>query len=372
LRELAGIWHGNLVFFFVVVEAALVGLGAMLFIGGRFEWASVAKLPRTGVSVGLNAWWVFPLTVMGLVVGVIVGRDLLRAAMRLLGASRAAAIVAGGALAGALLSMGYYPALAAQLSPKEVFDTFRELRRPDDQLALLGTSPRAGAFYAEAAVPVFADVATAFAWIDAEPAPRRFLVAKARDLPRLNSLYRGAHGRNMPVLDARSSQNVLVSSSLSQGEVDQNPFAQFVLDEAPAIARPVSARFHDQIELLGWDVIDARGKLVSFVVPQTAYTIRFYYRVLEKIPTTWRAFLHIDGQQRRYNGDHAVLGGEYAMNLWQKGDIVRDDHALTLEANFTPGPYWVFVGFFNQSARMPVTDGQSQEDRVVAGTLLVK
>jgi len=46
LRKLAGIWNGNLLFGFVVVEAALVGLGAMLFFGKGFGWSAVGKVPE--------------------------------------------------------------------------------------------------------------------------------------------------------------------------------------------------------------------------------------------------------------------------------------------------------------------------------------
>jgi hypothetical protein len=43
------------------VEAALVGLGAMLFVGTRLGWASTQKLSKNFIEVGLNLWWAVPL-----------------------------------------------------------------------------------------------------------------------------------------------------------------------------------------------------------------------------------------------------------------------------------------------------------------------
>ena len=85
-----------------------------------------------------------------------------------------------------------------------------------------------------------------------------------------------------------------------------------------------------------------------------------------------KAFLHIDGFQRRYNGDHSVLEGKYAMNLWQVGDVVVDDHEFQLEPNFTPGDYGVYFGFFSGETRFRVSRGENHENRVMGGTLHVR
>ena len=105
-------------------------------------------------------------------------------------------------------------------------------------------------------------------------------------------------------------------------------------------------------------------------VPEAA--LRVYYRVLRPVSGSWKAFVHIDGFQRRFNGDHNVLDGKYAMNLWQPGDVVVDDFEFQLEPNFTPGGYTVYFGFFAGETRYKVTKGPNHENRVVAGTLEVR
>jgi hypothetical protein len=130
--------------------------------------------------------------------------------------------------------------------------------------------------------------------------------------------------------------------------------------------------FEDQLEVIGWEVTDEDGKAQADVVPQTKYHLRMYYRVLKPITGSWKSFIHIDGYQRRYNGDHAVLEGRYPMSLWQPGDTVVDDHEFQLEPNFTPGDYTVYFGFFTGDTRFKVTRGSHHENRVIAGPLRVR
>src|SRR6185503_8189957 len=61
LRALAATWNGNLLFGFVVLEAALVGLGAMLFFGKGLGWSAVGRVPEFWARLCLNAWWALPL-----------------------------------------------------------------------------------------------------------------------------------------------------------------------------------------------------------------------------------------------------------------------------------------------------------------------
>lgn len=362
-------FQGNLLFFLVVFEAGLVGLAAMLFIGGRAEWESVTSLPHAAVRAGQAAWWALPLAVVAAAVGWRAGAAAVDAAAAVTRLGRGGVVGVAVAVAGTSLSFGYYPALAAELSPKEVFETFRNVRAPGEELALLGASPRSGAFYAEQTVRSFSDDRSAFEWLDAAGDGRRFLVVKARDLSRLNSLWRGVHQANLPVIDARRSENLLAVSRLD-GQANQNPLGDIVLDADPTPAKPLATRFLDDIDVLGWEVRDERGRLVDAVVPGQAFKLVFYYRVLARVGD-WQAFVHLDGRSRQ-NADHQVLGGRYPMPLWQPGDRLRDEIDVTLPPNFGPGQIWVFFGFFQGKTRMRVTEGEHQEDRAIAGRIKVR
>ncbi len=378
LRELSEVWGGNLVFVAVVIEAALVGLGAMVFFGRRFGWAPVERLPKNFADAAVNVWWALPILSFATPGLYVIARDAFRAVVGLTRVSRALFTVLAAALAGGVLAFGYYPALASQLSPKEAFETLAHISKPDEALGLLGVRGRAAAYYGSGSVTTFNEPGRAFTWLAGEPTeeakltgPRRWLLFKADDLPKLNSLYRERVGKNLPVLDGRSSQ-ILLASNYSGGAPNQNPLSALVLDEMPKPSHVVDASFRDELTVLGWDVVDANGQVMDSVVPQTAYKIRFFYRVDQPISGTWKAFLHIDGSGRRYNGDHAVLEGRYPMNLWNPGDVIVDELVFQLEPNFLPGDYTVFFGFFSGDTRYSVVRGAAQDNRVVGGPLHVR
>lgn len=370
--------NGNVVFALVVAEAALVGLGSMLVIGNKARWEQVVALPQGLVKLGVNAWWAAPLGAVFALVGFIVVRDGIGAAARAIRASRGALLVIAGAAPGALMNFAYYPALGEQLSPRDAFEVWARVHREGDELALLGTSPRIAALYFDRPLRSFDDPALAAAWLGADEHARRFIVLKARELPRLNSVWRARHKKSVAIVDSRSIQNVLVSNVGGGVEnAGSDPFGDFLFDEPPKIARPLHARFLDTIELLGWELVEGRvgsgpGTIAKEIVPGSPYRVRVYFRVLARVEGTWMSFVHIENEGKRYNADHEPIAGRYPMNLWQPGDILRDEVEVNLEPNFTPGQYWVYFGFFQGQMRMKVTDGSARENRVIAGQIVVR
>ncbi len=288
---------------------------------------------------------------------------------------RAAALVLGGGVAGFILCFWYYPALANQLSPKDVFEAYRQAC-PGAPLALLGVGGRTSAYYAGGQPQTFADPTSAYHWLAAAGTQRRCLALKAEELPKLNQLWRERADEpraNVPIVDARSSQILLAASSLANSDKNENPLSQFVLSAPPRPWRRIEANLEDKIEVLGIDVVDDRGRLVDFVSAGRDYHLRTYYKVLAPVTTEWEAFVHIDGYHRRHNGDHKPLSGKYPMSLWLPGDILVDDSDFKLEPNFTPGTYQIFFGLFVGDTRLKVLNGPNDgENRIIGGDLRVQ
>jgi 4-amino-4-deoxy-L-arabinose transferase-like glycosyltransferase len=369
--DLCKIWNGNLIFAMVVVEAALIGLGAMIFIGRRLSWPPVDKLPKNYADIGVNVWWILPVALAALPALICGVRDGFRAVVGRVRLSRASFTLVAALIAGGTLSFGYYPALAAQLSPKEGFESYARLSRPGEPLALLSVRGRAAAYYGGGEAPSFTDANRAFAWLTEKRDARRWLLLKADDLSRMNALFRAQMGKNLPILDGRSSQILLASNQLGD-RPNETWLAKLVLDDPPRPAQPLDVLFEDQLQAIGWEVVDKDEHIVDSVVPATRYHLHVYFKVLKPITGTWKLFVHIDGFQRRFNGDHAVLDGKYAMNLWHPGDVVMDDFTFQLEPNFMPGGYTLYFGFFAGDTRFKVTKGQNHENRVIAGILNVR
>ena len=290
--------------------------------------------------------------------------------------SRAAFMALSATVLSGVLCFSYYPALANQLSPKEVFESYRNVKKADEPLGLLGVGGRTAAYYAGGQPPIFKDAQSAFTWLAAaEPGQRRFLAASGTELSRLNALFRSqpTHG-NVPVLDARSSQIMLVASSLLPNEKNENPLAKVILPEAPHPQHRLDVNMEDQLLCLGYDLMDGdTGRLVDSVTPRKKYKMKTYYKVLAPVTREWEAFIHIDGYKRRHNGDHKMIDGKYPFALWQIGDYIADDYEFSLEPNFGPGTYTIFFGLYQGETRLKIKSGPGDgENRINGGNLRVK
>jgi Dolichyl-phosphate-mannose-protein mannosyltransferase len=293
----------------------------------------------------------------------------------LLRGSRAALLVAFGTVVGGILCLSYYPALANQLSPKEVFESYQRQKKGDEPLALFGVGGRTAAYYAGGQPLTLRDTTAAYDWLmGGDPGGRRFLAVRSEELARMNRAWREkGNPDNLPVLDARSSQIILVASRLLPGEKNENPLNKIVLTAPPKPQRKLEANLEDKLEVLGFDITDANGKLVDHVSPSKTYHQKTYFKVLAPMQTEWEMFIHIDGFHRRHNGDHKMAQGKYPMSLWLPGDIVVDDYEFKLEPNFSPGPYTNFFGLFAGDSRLKVKSGpQDGDNRINGGAIRVQ
>ena len=364
----------SLVFGAILVETTLVAFAVMFFLGHLLKWKSFVAMGATWKMVALNAWWVVPVAVPAAIVLALAFRDVCRWFFKVTRLSRGAATLVGGAAAGAILAFAYYPALAAQLSPKEVFESYAKLHGAGEPLALLGVNSRTASYYSGGDPQTFSDPDSAVRWLTEDPSQRRWLVLRSDDLARVNSLFRARAkpAINIPILDARSSSILLASNLLRSGDTSTNPFSSVVLDGKPRPTHPLDVDLQGQLLALGWDIVDLDGKPVEWVVAGRKYRIRLYYQVTSRITNDWECFIHIDGYQRRYNGDHKPIQGKYPMTLWQPGDYVVDDYELQLEPNFTPGGYTLFYGFFQGETRLKVVRGKHNENRIEGGIVQVQ
>jgi hypothetical protein len=387
-RAFRDLWAGNLQFTIFVIEAALLGfclLGSLAdHVAAFAKLDALGSAPRSAALFGAVA---LPLAVLSPSLLLLV-RDSLRTLFdpelgALFGSGRVGRFFAGGlsraqgalfvcAGFGLCLSLGYYPLLAAQISPKQVFDVYRREARSGEALGMLGAGAASATYYAGRNVPSFDSAGRAFDWLIGGR-ERRWLVIRDNDLGTLNALYRARQepAHNLPVFDAGSSEILLVSSELGSAHND-NPLARYVLDAPPQPSHALSANLGEKLDVLGWDVLDLDGQVVHAVDAGTHYSFVIYFRVVQPIVGNWETFIHIDGFQRRFNGDHPTLEGKYPFNLWRVGDFISDRSDFALEPNFGAGKYRVYFGLYSGNRRLEVRRGSAEENRLDAGFLEVR
>ncbi len=140
-----------------------------------------------------------------------------------------------------------------------------------------------------------------------------------------------------------------------------------ILVEEPQMKFRVDASLEGKVTYLGLDVSP------EVIVPGKPFKLTHYWKVLEPV-TDRKIFVHLhDPQKIRFiNADHTPVGGRYPAALWKRGEIVRDQHTLSLPKDWQFPQVIVYTGLFRGDMRMKIQGPQDQEDRVIAATLPVK
>lgn len=385
VTELGTALGGNVAFVAIMAEAALVGVAAVIVLAENTTLFPAPPLSPRARGAALSAWAFAPsIAVIGyLALGT--ARRALAFALLHVGGSRAHVAAFAGIFAGGVLSFGYFPALAGHLSPKQLFVTYERVARPGQPIGTLGVAGRSVAYYTKVPAEILGDTAEAFTWLvgGARGAPdeRRFLAVRAEDFARLNALFRQHAGdlqaappeHNVPVIDGRSSQLLLLSNQLLPGERDESFLRDKVRTTAPTPAVRVETNLAEQLDILGWDLVDrATGEPLAVLTPGRRILLRVHLHVRAPVTTEWDSFLHIDGHGHRFNADQKPLGGRYPMALWQVGDYITESLEVRLDPSFRPGAYTVFFGFFVGDKRLPVVAGKHHEDRADLGSVQIR
>lgn len=316
----------------VLALGLLVGLGlalALAFAGARAGWqrwvARIAPLVACGATVVLAAFW----------------------------------------------SFGWLPSLAENLSSKPLFDTIEALRKPGDQVVIMGDIGDAAHDYAPDVKP---EIMTSREQIVAAIGRPNRVFAIAPGGSELCQLHREIGGKPYYVIDDRNVKSTLLSNKVD-GTTDKNPLGKLILHAAPTqISTKPKARiaYDNKVELLGWDIpkVVHRGE---------KFTVRMYYKILQPVGGAWQVLFHFTGPTY-FNGDHFPIDNKCPTGTWQPGDFIVDTHEVTAASGgYATGQYEVWTGFFTGSnpnfKNMPVSeapgDMRDKDDRVKITTITV-
>jgi hypothetical protein len=141
-----------------------------------------------------------------------------------------------------------------------------------------------------------------------------------------------------------------------------------VLDHVPQVAYPVLGDFNAMVVYRGVDVTPAVAR------PGQPLKLTHLWEIMSPPGEGWKVVTRLQGKsQPEIVADHDAAKGLYPVARWQRGDIVRDQHEVTLPLGWADPTVTVVVGLVNGPARLPIVAGPAQnENHLVAATIQVE
>ena len=126
--------------------------------------------------------------------------------------------------------------------------------------------------------------------------------------------------------------------------------------DLPQVSQPLAVRVGRRARLLGYDLD------VSQAHPGGSVTVTLYWQALGPMVRPYKVFTHLvdGGGEVVAQHDGQPGGGCCPANTWAEGEVIVDQHAISLQANLPPGGYDLLAGLYDEetSTRLPVYDAQ--------------
>ena len=119
---------------------------------------------------------------------------------------------------------------------------------------------------------------------------------------------------------------------------------------APAHPRRVSLGEGEEVLLIGYDQEPHSPR------PGEELRVTLYWQTRRVLEGVYSSFVHlVDGAGQRVAGsDHQPGGVFYPTNLWQPGEVLRDEHVLTVPAGTPAGEYRLRAGMYSYPSLEPL------------------
>ncbi|MBN1772611.1 MAG: DUF2142 domain-containing protein [Deltaproteobacteria bacterium] len=356
---------------------------------GALVWAAVLGVALVARYTEFSRWTVSHLGFQALLVvgvlpfGVGLADVCWRGARRFIAGSsgtvRGGLTLAGGVLVSLTVGFTVAPALDAQFSLEPAARAAAEEGDLTGRLQLLQVESAATRYYPSlAGGKLVANIEEAAAWLgQAPPGQPRYLVFPSRNqvLNEVNQKFRETRGGELlPVVSDPEGRYLLGVSELMEGEVNRSPLARVVLRERPAPRYPVlEGNFDNKVRYLGYDLTSYPDGTVAAL---QNVTITHYWECLAKITGDYEVFVHVDGMGDRINGDHDPAEGLYPTRYWRPGDFVIDRQKLRIpffaRPSREPTAYQMYVGLFRGESRLPLAEGEGNDNRLYGGVIRVR
>ncbi len=151
-------------------------------------------------------------------------------------------------------------------------------------------------------------------------------------------------------------------------EDDMKTVKAHLLTAAPTPKFASIADMEGKVTYLGMDAEPATA------TPGKELKLTHYWKLVASPGEGWRVFTHIEGPNHQgfINSDHGPVGGKYPVGQWKPGQIIRDEHSITLPATWTHASVMVYTGLWRGPTRLAIKTGPNDgQNRVLAATIPV-
>lgn len=134
--------------------------------------------------------------------------------------------------------------------------------------------------------------------------------------------------------------------------------------ELPQGVTPVSAFLNDEIELVGYKLLD------QTVTPRGSFGLTLYWRSLRRAAANYTVFVHAIGPDQVIRGqwDSIPVQGAAPTSGWLPGEVVEDHYKVPLAKDAPAWKYDIFVGMYDPltGQRLPTSSQHSpiSENRI--------
>ena len=142
--------------------------------------------------------------------------------------------------------------------------------------------------------------------------------------------------------------------------------------ELPQITHPVSARFGESIELIGYDLDESDSQ------PGGELRLTLYWRALDTPSDGYTVFNHLVGSDGQFQGqlDSPPIGEAWLTASWLPGEVIVDERIIPIHPDAPGGLTRLVVGLYTAGdlVRLPVyLDGTPQQgDQLELTEVLVR
>lgn len=266
------------------------------------------------------------------------------------------------ALAALWWTHGWHRGLSENLSSKHVFQVYRDVKKPGEPLAIMGSMGNAPRYYAGGKTEKLEGRDQVLDYL--KRPDRVFALVPASELCPLHAARTDVGG--LRVLDDTNAKWLLLSNQLGSAR-DRNPLATMMTRTPPEWLKKQGekdyATWENQVKLVG-------VRMPAKVVRGESFSVTLVFKVVAPVGGSWKVFAHFDQGGSRFQGDHAPLRERCQTSFWKVGDYVIDTFEVEAgNASFPGGNYDVWIGFFTGSnpswRNMTVTaEGIGKKDNV--------